>query len=218
MGSWTFERALIRALSASPEKFVFSFSDQDPFSWQLSGNDLNLPALCIGKLLTKDYLAFLDPKNNSSDSNFSANIYVQNALTPTFQEWLTLHSRPEDPLIIIGNPPYAVSSSNKDAWIIDLMKTYAVSEPNLTRLYDDYVKFIRYGQWLLEQRSVGILAFITNRKYLDGKIFMACAILFCKVSMHFTLSIYSAIVEMSSKKIPIKISLVSKRGSQSYSL
>ncbi len=171
MGSWTFERALIRALSAFPEKFVFSFSDQDPFSWQLSGNDLNLPALCIGELLTKDYLAFLDPKNNSSDSNFSANIYVQNALTPTFQEWLTLHSRPEDPLIIIGNPPYAVSSSNKDAWIIDLMKTYAVSEPNLTRLYDDYVKFIRYGQWLLEQRSVGILAFITNRKYLDGKIF-----------------------------------------------
>ncbi|MHA1585515.1 MAG: type ISP restriction/modification enzyme, partial [Promethearchaeota archaeon] len=37
--------------------------------------------------------------------------------------------------------------------------------------YDDYVKFIRYGQWLIDQHGQGILAFVTNRKFLDGKIY-----------------------------------------------
>jgi hypothetical protein len=75
------------------------------------------------------------------------------------------------PIFVCGNPPYSVSSNNREEWITQLMKPYAVREPNITRLYDDYVKFIRYGHWLVEQHGSGIVCLITNRKYLDGKIF-----------------------------------------------
>ena len=38
-------------------------------------------------------------------------------------------------------------------------------------LLDDYVKFIRFAQWRIEQTKQGILAFITNHGYLDNPTF-----------------------------------------------
>ncbi|MFM9157485.1 MAG: DNA methyltransferase, partial [Dolichospermum sp.] len=36
---------------------------------------------------------------------------------------------------------------------------------------DDYVKFIRFGQWRIDKTGVGILAFVTNHGYLDNPTF-----------------------------------------------
>jgi len=38
-------------------------------------------------------------------------------------------------------------------------------------LQDDYVKFIRFGQWRIKETGKGILAFITNHGYLDNPTF-----------------------------------------------
>ena len=38
-------------------------------------------------------------------------------------------------------------------------------------LNDDYVKFIRFAQWRIEQTGHGVLAFITNHGYLDNPTF-----------------------------------------------
>ena len=38
-------------------------------------------------------------------------------------------------------------------------------------LNDDYVKFMRYGQYRIAETGVGILAFITNHGYLDNPTF-----------------------------------------------
>ena len=38
-------------------------------------------------------------------------------------------------------------------------------------MYDDYVKFIRFGQWRIQQSGSGILAFITNHSFLDNPTF-----------------------------------------------
>jgi len=38
-------------------------------------------------------------------------------------------------------------------------------------LQDDYVKFIRWAQWRIEQTGAGILAFISNHGYLDNPTF-----------------------------------------------
>ena len=38
-------------------------------------------------------------------------------------------------------------------------------------LQDDYVKFIRFGQWRINQTGFGVLAFITNHGYLDNPTF-----------------------------------------------
>jgi len=46
-----------------------------------------------------------------------------------------------------------------------------VQERNMKWLQDDYVKFIRWAQWRIEQTGSGILAFITNHGYLDNPTF-----------------------------------------------
>jgi predicted helicase len=42
---------------------------------------------------------------------------------------------------------------------------------NTKWLQDDYVKFIRFAQWKIEQTGKGVLGFITNHAYLDSPIF-----------------------------------------------
>jgi predicted helicase len=46
-----------------------------------------------------------------------------------------------------------------------------LGEKNPKWLQDDYVKFIRFGQWRIDQTDLGILAFITNHGYLDNPTF-----------------------------------------------
>lgn len=46
-----------------------------------------------------------------------------------------------------------------------------LKEKNPKWLQDDYVKFIRFGQWRIEETGEGILAFITNHSYLDNPTF-----------------------------------------------
>ena len=79
--------------------------------------------------------------------------------------------------VIIGNPPYSGHSANKGPWISDLINTYKrvdgkpLGERNPKWLNDDYVKFIRFGQWRIEKTGGGVLAFITNNGYLDNPTF-----------------------------------------------
>ncbi|MHA1744874.1 MAG: type ISP restriction/modification enzyme [Promethearchaeota archaeon] len=142
----------------------------DQFFTRFYGNELNIPAYCIGRFFFTDEHPM---KGVATDQvQKPLNIEFVSALTPSFLKLMQSKQVADaTTLVVLGNPPYAVSSSNKSPWIITLMKEYAVTEPNLTRLYDDYVKFIRYGQWLLDHQGRGILAYITNRKFLDGKIF-----------------------------------------------
>jgi len=79
----------------------------------------------------------------------------------------------KDIFVIMGNPPYNISSQNNCEWINEKINDYKVGlkEKNLKILSDDYVKFIRFGQWKIEQVGTGILAFITNSRYLDGQMF-----------------------------------------------
>jgi predicted helicase len=71
-------------------------------------------------------------------------------------------------LVIIGNPPYSVSSSNKNARIETLMRAYKdnLDERNMQPLSDDYIKFIRVAQWRVDLRGRGIVAIITNNSFV----------------------------------------------------
>jgi predicted helicase len=87
------------------------------------------------------------------------------------------------PTVILGNPPFSGVSHNRSEWINRLLREpngpnggyYEVDGKPLGErkhwLQDDYVKFIRYGQWCIEQSNCGLLAFITNRGYLDNTSF-----------------------------------------------
>jgi predicted helicase len=92
-------------------------------------------------------------------------------------------------LVILGNPPYSGISANRGKWIDDLLKKgytrsdgykdngyYQVDgkplgERNPKWLQDDYVKFIRFAQWKIDQAGEGVLGFITNHSYLDNPTF-----------------------------------------------
>jgi len=80
-------------------------------------------------------------------------------------------------LVVLGNPPYSGHSANKGEWISGLVRDYyfcygkPLGERNPKWLQDDYVKFIRWGQWRIEQTGQGVLAFITNHGYLDNPTF-----------------------------------------------
>lgn len=75
-------------------------------------------------------------------------------------------------MVVIGNPPYSVSSSNKSKWITDLIKAYktGLNEKNIQPLSDDYIKFIRFAEHFIEKNKSGIVAMITNNSFLDGII------------------------------------------------
>jgi predicted helicase len=73
-------------------------------------------------------------------------------------------------MVVIGNPPYSVSSSNKGEWITDLIKDYktGLGEKNIQSLSDDYIKFIRFAEHFVEKNKSGIVAMITNNSFIDG--------------------------------------------------
>ena len=73
-------------------------------------------------------------------------------------------------MVVLGNPPYSVSSSNKGKWITDLIKDYktGLGEKNIQSLSDDYIKFIRLAEHFVEKNKSGIVAMITNNSFIDG--------------------------------------------------
>lgn len=71
--------------------------------------------------------------------------------------------------IVIGNPPYSISSSNRGEWILNMISDYkqGLNEKKVN-LDDDYIKFIRFGQYIVQKSGTGILAYISNNSFLDG--------------------------------------------------
>ncbi|MDM8558971.1 type ISP restriction/modification enzyme [Candidatus Parabeggiatoa sp. HSG14] len=127
-------------------------------------------------------------------SNERLRIFLTNSLedafdkgnTPNlpFAEWLVNEGlaasgvKQDSPvMVIVGNPPYSYDSLNKGDWISQLIRDYyqvddkPLKERNPKGLQDDYVKFIRFAQWRIEQTGYGILGFITNHGYLDNPTF-----------------------------------------------
>ncbi|CAM1365051.1 DNA methyltransferase [Tenacibaculum soleae] len=111
------------------------------------------------------------------------NIFLTNSLEEAhkdsgtlFSSWLADEAdqanaikRDAPVMCIIGNPPYAVSSTNKSDWIQNLIADYKkdLNERKIN-LDDDYIKFIRYGQHFIQKNGSGVLAYISNNSFIDG--------------------------------------------------
>ena len=76
-------------------------------------------------------------------------------------------------MVVLGNPPYSVSSANKGDHIEHLMDRYKEAvrdEQNIQPLSDDYIKFIRFAHDRIERTGYGVIGMITNHTYLSGLI------------------------------------------------
>jgi len=79
--------------------------------------------------------------------------------------------------VIVGNPPWRGRSSHHGPWMAGLLRDYfqmeGPRERNPKWLQDDYVKFLRLAQWLIEESegSEGIIAFVLNHNFLEAPTF-----------------------------------------------
>ena len=134
----------------------------------------------MGRYLEFPNLCFVDTLDNMAWQGASgAAVERQPGLGGLSEEnWLRVQGQNEKPIsVIIGNPPYNDQQSNwydanpnRKYPAIDqrIRDTYiSASTAQRTHQYDMYKRFIR---WATERLSDdGIVAFITNRAYLDTK-------------------------------------------------
>ncbi|EBD1832892.1 N-6 DNA methylase [Campylobacter upsaliensis] len=161
---------------------------KDIYGFELSFVPYIVARLKLGQILRKsgfkdfseaDFQIYL---NNTLDLEKNANFDMFMPLVNLDQEWQKARDVKHDKnlLVILGNPPYNAKSKNKGKEILELLKTYkeGLNEINIQPLDDDYIKFMRFAQWkLLEQgqknifeANSGLMGFITNNSFLDGRI------------------------------------------------
>ncbi|MEW6658325.1 MAG: type ISP restriction/modification enzyme [Thermodesulfobacteriota bacterium] len=122
----------------------------------------------------------------------------QNWLLPALSKEVELAQGVKDKpvLVITGNPPYSGHSLNPSyretlfplnngkiqkkrvsTFIGGLIESYKrvdgrpLGEKNPKWLQDDYVKFIRFAQWKMDQVEEGVVGIITNHSFLDNPTF-----------------------------------------------
>lgn len=82
-------------------------------------------------------------------------------------------------MVVMGNPPYSVESSNKTKYAESLVDKYRIEpggrqklqERNSKMLGDDYVKFMAFAEDMISKNGTGIVAMITNNGYLENPTF-----------------------------------------------
>jgi predicted helicase len=78
-------------------------------------------------------------------------------------------------MVVIGNPPYREKSINKNYKGHNVYKFEPtgekLKEKNSKSLNDDYVKFIRFSENMVDRTGEGIVAMITAHGYLDNPTF-----------------------------------------------
>ncbi|EJE3609475.1 N-6 DNA methylase, partial [Campylobacter coli] len=159
---------------------------KDIYGFELSFVPYIVARLKLGQILRKNgFVNFSDADfqiflNNTLDLEKIANFDMFMPLENLDTEWKKARDvkHSQDLLVILGNPPYNVKSKNKGEDILELLQAYkqGLNETKIN-LDDDYIKFMRFAQWkLLEQNKKdlfeekkGLLGFITNNSFINGK-------------------------------------------------
>jgi len=161
--------------------------------WQSYADEHLIPRINGFEILMASYAMahlkldmLLQQTGYQSSGNKRLRIYLTNSLEEAhakteipFAQWLSDEANEANRIkqdvpvmVVLGNPPYSVSSQNKGKWINELLFDYkqGLNERNIQPLSDDYIKFIRYGQYFIEKNGEGILAYISNNSFIDGLI------------------------------------------------
>ena len=147
---------------------------------RLNGFEILMASYAVAHLKLDMLLGETGYQHNSDKR---LHVYLTNSLEESnneprtlFAQWLSREANEANMIkrdcpvmVMIGNPPYSVSSQNKGEWIQGLLDSYKknLNERKLN-LDDDYIKFIRLGQHYVEKNGSGILAYISNNSFIDG--------------------------------------------------
>ena len=191
---WIFQE-IYRKFQENPDALTKGLEER---SWSGYVKDRLLPRIFGFELLMAPYAIahlklglFLEETGYQFNSGKRLGIYLTNTLDDAkkrseilFSEFISEESEQailiklnKPVMIMIGNPPYSYESVNTGDWISSLVRDYyytdgkALGERNPRGLQDDYVKFLRFAQWRIEETKFGILAFVTNHGYIDNPTF-----------------------------------------------
>ena len=150
---------------------------------RLNGFEILMASYAVAHLKLDMLLSETGYQHNSEKR---LHVYLTNSLEESnneprtlFAQWLSREAteanvikRDCPVMVMIGNPPYSVSSQNNGKWITSLLADYKkdLNERNIQPLSDDYIKFLRLGQHYIEKNGEGVLAFICNNTFIDGII------------------------------------------------
>lgn len=184
-GTGTFLAAVIRQIYANMEglRGVWNSYVDEHLLPRLYGFELMMASYTIAHLKLN---MVLNEMGYTPQSDQRLNVYLTNSLEEYNADTGTIFSyaiseesnaasrikRDSHVMVMIGNPPYSISSSNNSVYITELLKSYKkdLNERNIQPLSDDYIKFIRLGQEYINRSGEGVLAFICNNSFLDGII------------------------------------------------
>ena len=81
--------------------------------------------------------------------------------------------------VVIGNPPYSISSSNLSDYQMKLVEQYKfingtkIQERGALQLQkntnDDYIKFFAFSQKVISKSGIGIIGYISNNNYINAR-------------------------------------------------
>lgn len=184
-GTATFPAKIVRKIYSSMQGNLGAWQNyvDEHLLPRLNGFEFMMAPYAIAHLKLDMVLSetgYIPKKNNR------LRIYLTNSLeecdpnTGTlFAQWLAQEAseanfvkRDTPVMVMIGNPPYSVSSSNNGPWINGLMNDYKkdLNERNIQPLSDDYIKFIRLAHYYVAKNGEGVVAYISNNSFIDGII------------------------------------------------
>jgi predicted helicase len=182
-GTGTFLLEVIKTIYSKFEhnKGIWNTYAQNDLIPRIHGFELLMASYSMAHLKLSMFLA-----ETGVEISDRLSVYLTNSLEEPetagfdlFSQWLSHESEEASRIknkapvmVVIGNPPYAVSSSNNSEWIQGLMQDYKkdLNEKNIQPLSDDYIKFIRYGHHFIQKNGEGVMAYISNNSFLDGVI------------------------------------------------
>lgn len=174
---WIFQ-LIHRRFQENPEALTAGLADK---SWSGYVKERLLPRVFGFELLMAPYAIchlklglFLEETGYQFDGGKRLGVYLTNTLDEPqqkseslFEEFIAEESdqaaaikRDKPIMAVIGNPPYSGHSANNKPWITSLVRDYyqvdgkPLGEKNPKWLQDDYVKFIRFGQWRIDQTDL----------------------------------------------------------------
>ena len=191
-GTGTFLAEVIRLIHKN--QYDWQSYVQENLIPRLHGFEVKMASYAIAHLVLERTINEQETKEHKQTSNRLC-VYLTNALENhdnpkkamgnMMTKWLEDEAKAVEKIkgelpvmVVLGNPPYRRESENKSNWIIDQIKNYKKEPGGIeklnegkTSLDDDYVKFIRLAEYLVEKNGRGVTGYITNRNYLISPTF-----------------------------------------------
>jgi len=127
------------------------------------------------QLPTNVYLTnTLAPPYSSLERNDQLSLFVDFSAAITNEAYKADTWKTRRPIkVIIGNPPYLAASTNPFDISAYKTETDGVTDFGERKhwLNDDYVKFFRFAEQIINKNNEGILAFVSNNGFLDNSTF-----------------------------------------------